>query len=79
MSEGQPSLPEAWQRTFKYSKKQSQEKTERQKKKKRLERKMRKQDKIKGRRGQVCQNVPLQQLNGLMGAKCCDLGTQGRF
>lgn len=39
-----------------------------------------KRDWTKGSRGQVYQSVStLQRLNGLMAAKCCDLGTQGRF
>lgn len=39
-----------------------------------------KRDRTKGSKGQVYQSVStLQRLNGLMAAKCCDLGTQGRF
>lgn len=39
-----------------------------------------KRDRTKGNRGQVYQSVStLQRLNGLMTAKCCDLGTQSRF
>lgn len=37
-------------------------------------------DRTKRSRGQVYQSMStLQRLNGLMAAKCCDLGNQGRF
>jgi len=39
-----------------------------------------KRDGAKGSGMQVYQSVAiLQRLNGLVAAKCCDLGTQGRF